>query len=115
MARLEKDYDDPFLGDQFFEEDLKALVDDKIKTVLDQVTDPVSSRYRILDIKRGIRIYMDRTNKESKKLLKDHLKAIQDDRDKAIWLFIAMGRCFYDAYIELSRFLSYNNVSLKAY
>ncbi len=97
MARLEKDYDDPFLGDQFFEEDLKALVDGAIKAVLDQITDPDSSRLRLLDIKRGIRIYMDRTNKESKSLLKDHLKAIQDDRDKAIWLFIAMGRCFYDA------------------
>ncbi len=94
MENQEKDYHDPFLGDKYFEEDLTALVDDNIKEILDRMYDPDSVKNKIQDIKRGIKIYLGRTDRHSKQQLKDDFVQLSG-KDKAIWLFLAMGRCFY--------------------
>ncbi|MDH5680064.1 MAG: hypothetical protein OEZ36_00635 [Spirochaetota bacterium] len=90
------DFYDPFLGDKHFEEALGALVDGEIKKVMDNVLTPESVRFRLLDIRRGIRVFMDRSDNPSRKKMKDDYLSLKSDSERAIWLFLFMGRCFYD-------------------
>jgi len=91
-----EDFYDPFLGDKNFEEALGALVGGEIKKVMDKVLSPESVKFRLLDIRRGIRVFMDRMDKSSKMKMKGDFLSLESDTERAIWLFLFMGRCFYD-------------------
>ena len=90
-----RDYHDPFLGDKYFFEDLIFVVENPVKEILDRIMSPESVKTRIQDIRRGIRIYLDRTDKDSKKRLKEDFIRMESGSEKAVWLFVALGRCFY--------------------
>lgn len=92
-----QDFFDPFLGDKYFEDQLISLINEGIiLEVMNSIFDEESKKTRTADIRRGIRIFLARTNADSKKKMKEDYLNLKDDKERSIWLFISMGRCFYD-------------------
>lgn len=94
---MENDLFDPFLGDKHFEDELIALINEGVlSVVLNHIYDKDSIKPRIADIRRGIRIFMARANEGSKLKMKKDYSNLKSNEEKTVWLFLSMGRCFYD-------------------
>ena len=89
---MARDYFDPFLGDKYFEEDILIEINQAVTQTLKPVQSDDDIKNKLLDIKRGIRLYLDRTDSESKKRLKEDFNKIKGN--KAIWIILSMGRPF---------------------